>query len=610
MEGVNIEGIKIPFRNIPDLFIKRAEMTPMRPAYSFKLQGQWKDITWNEFINRAKAVASGLIEIGVRKGDRVSIYSYNRLEWIIADVAIQLAGGISIPIYHSLPFNQSSYIINDSDSVAVFAENPAILNEMKEKRAEIPIVIKIIAFDDDQQEDDFVIRFSTLENLGKKNLDKNLQRIEENVRDLKLDDIATIVYTSGTTGVPKGVVQTHLNHLATVEMLYDIRDIEENDICLLFLPLAHSFARAIEYVHPRVGIKLALAESIDKVVDNLTEVRPTIFPSVPRVFEKVYAKVNSDVQASPIKRKIFNWAIKVGKEVGDIKLRKEKIPLSLSIKHKIAHKLVFSKIHNKLGGRIRYFVSGGAPLSKEIAEFFWSAGLLILEGYGLTETTPAISINTTREFKFGTVGKPFKWVDVKIAEDGEIVVRGPNVVGGYWKKPKETEEVFTKDGWFYTGDIGEFDSEGFLRITDRKKDLIKTAGGKYVAPQPIENAIKAKSPLISQAVVIGDMRPYCVMLLTLNKDEVIKWAQLRGLGNDYDSILNSKELSDEIQMVIDEVNKNLASFENIKKFRILKDDFTIEDGSLTPTMKVKRRFVMEKYKHEIDELYSEATSRP
>lgn len=601
------EEVKIPYRNIPDLFLWRVKETPDKIAYTYKDGGSWKSITWKEFYERSKKIASGLIELGFKKGDRASIYSYNRLEWIITDIGTMLAGGVSIPIYHSLPFNQSSYIINDSDSVIVFAENPAIIQEMKQNIKEIPLVNKIISFDESVEEDGVLIRFSTLEKIGEENLQKNEKIIQSNIENTKLDDIATIVYTSGTTGVPKGVVQPHINHLSTVEMLYEIRDIVQDDTVLLFLPLAHSFARAVEFVHPKFGVNMAIAESIDKVVDNLVEVKPTVFPSVPRVFEKVYSKVKSESQASPIKAKIFNWAINVGRKYNEAK-REGTIPFSLALKHKIAHKLVFSKLHKKLGGRMRFFISGGAPLSKEIAEFFWACGLLILEGYGLTETAPAISINTTKEFKFGTVGKPLKWVEVKIAEDGEILARGPNIMRGYWKKPKETEEVLEKDGWFHTGDIGEFDKDGFLKITDRKKELIKTSGGKYVAPAPIENSIKSKLPLISQAVVIGDMRPYCVALVTLNKEEVIKWGERKGIGSDYEKIIQSNELRSEIQRVIDEVNSNLASFESIKYFEIIPEDFTVEDGTITPTLKVKRKAVMQKYKDVIDKMYKSKTS--
>ena len=603
--GVGSEEIKIPYRNLAELFLKRAEETPDETAYIYKSDGEWKEMNWKDFVERAKVVASGLIELGVKREDRVAIYSYNRLEWIMCDLGIFMSGGISVPIYHSLPFNQSSYIINDSDTVVVFAENPDIVNEMREKRGEIPLVTRIISFDEGVEEDDFVMRWSSFQKLGEESLEKNVSKIKENIDSMRPEDIATIVYTSGTTGVPKGVVQTHLNHLSMVEMLADIGDIRKDDIGLLFLPLAHSFARAVEYVHPKIGLKMAIAESIEKVVDNLAEVRPTIFPSVPRVFEKVHARVVSEAEKSPLKKKIFDWALRVGREVGELKLKKQDIPFSLNLKYKIAHKLVFSKLHKRLGGRIRFFVSGGAPLPKEIADFFWAAGLLILEGYGLTETTPALTINRTYDFKFGTVGKPLKWVEIKIAEDGEILARGPNIAKGYWKKPKETAEVFEESGWFHTGDIGEFDEDGFLKITDRKKDLIKTAGGKYVAPQPIENEIKTKSPLISQVVVIGDMRPYCVALITLNKEETIKWAEQNGIPtSDWNALINHEKLLGEIQSVIDEVNSHLASFETIKKFRILPDDFTIEDGSLTPTLKVKRRVIMKRYKDVIDTMYS------
>lgn len=597
------EEVKIPYRNIPDLFLWRVNLTPDAKAYTYKTAGVWKAITWKEFFERAKRLASGLMELGFKKGDRAAIYSYNRLEWILTDLGIMLAGGVSVPIYHSLPFNQSSYIINDSDTTIIFAENPAIIKELSENLKEIPLVTKIISYDESVSENGSVMKFSSLEKIGQENLHKHESQIEEHIKTIKQEDIATIIYTSGTTGVPKGVVLTHLNNLSMAEMLYFSFALRDDDVVFLFLPLAHSFARAIEYVHPKYGITMAIAESIEKIVDNLIEVKPTIMPSVPRVFEKVRARIMSDVQSSPVKLKIFNWALDIGKRYQDAKLRGEKIPLSLSLKHKLAHKLVFLKLHERLGGRMRYFISGGAPLSKELAEFFWACGLLILEGYGLTETSPVISANTPLEFKFGTVGKPLKWVEVKIAEDGEVIVRGPNVMKEYWKKPKETEETI-KDGWLYTGDIGQIDEDGFLKITDRKKELLKTSGGKFVAPAPIENKIKSKSPLISQAVIIGEMRPYCVALITLNRDEVIKWGETKGIGSDYDKIIRSDELRAEIQKVIDEVNSNLASFETIKYFEILPNDFTVEDGSLTPTLKVKRKVVAERYKDVIDKMYS------
>lgn len=597
------EEIRIPFRNIPDLFLWRTAQTPDAKAYAYKSEGVWKAMSWKEFTDKAKRVASGLIELGFKKGDRAAIYSYNRLEWPLTDVAIMMAGGITIPIYHSLPFSQSSYIINDSDSVVVFAENPKIISEMLANLKEIPLVTKIISYDESVSEDGHIMKFSTLEKLGAENLSKNERMIDENIKTIKHEDIATIIYTSGTTGVPKGVVLTHLNNLSLVEMLYSAYNLVDDDVVLLFLPLAHSFARCIEYAHPRYGVTMAIAESIEKVVDNIVEIKPTVLPSVPRVFEKIHARIMSETQRSPIKSKIFKWALSVGKQYQDMKQAGYRIPTSLAIKHKIAHALVFSKLHKRLGGRMRFFISGGAPLSKEIAEFFWACGLLILEGYGLTETAPVLTANTPTAFKFGTVGRPLKWVEIKIAEDGEVLARGPNVMKGYWKKPKETEEVLTPDGWFHTGDIGKVDEDGFLMITDRKKELLKTSGGKFIAPAPIENQIKSKLPVISQVVVIGDMRPYCTALITLNKEEVIKWGETRGLGSDYEKIARSEELRREIQKAIDEVNANLASFETIKNFEVLLEDFTVEDGTLTPTLKVKRKVVIQRYKDLIDKMY-------
>ena len=596
----SVVGKEIKFKNIPDLFRWRVEQTPERDAFLFKRGEVWTRMRWDEVWRKAKALASALIESGFEKGDKACIWSYTRPEWIICDLAIQLAGGISVPIYQTLPIDQAGYIINDSEATFVFAEDEDKVQKLKDAREQIPRVKKVISFPK-IDEDDFVVSLERFEGEGEEKISKNEGRIDDVIKNTDLDDIATLVYTSGTTGVPKGVIQTHLNHLSMVEMLASIGDLKEDDNLFLFLPLAHSFARAIEMIHPRIGFLLSFAESIEKVVDNLAEVKPTVFPSVPRIFEKVHSAVLG--QAKGIKKKIIDWALNVGREAGKYRYEKKTLPPLLALKYKIAHALVFSKLHKKLGGRIRFFVSGGAPLSKEIAEFFWAAGLLILEGYGLTETTPALTINTTREFKFGTVGKPLKWVEIKIAEDGEIVARGPNIAKGYWKKPKETEEVFKPDGWFHTGDIGEFDEDGFLRITDRKKDLIKTAGGKYVAPQPIENMIKASSPLISQVVVIGDAKPYCVALVTLDREATEKWAREQGIDLPWEELVKHELVQKHVQEVIDKVNSRLARFETIKKFAILPEDFSIEAGDLTPTLKVRRKIVMQKYKDIIDSLY-------
>lgn len=600
--------MKYEFENIPQMFFARAEQYNTRTAFRYKKEGKWVDESWNELKDKVLAIASGLLEIGIKKGDKVNIISQTRAEWVLADIGSLSIGAITAPIYPSNTPEQCAYIINDSEARVIFVENAQQLEKILSIKKEIPNIIKIIVFEPGFKTDDkSVISLDELIRIGKSALSKNEQVIKKTIEEIKADDVATFVYTSGTTGPPKGVIQTHKNHIAMVSNLRKVYDHRSGDINLFFLPLAHSFARCIEYfsIYTADGV-VAFAESIDKVAQNLVEVRPNIMASVPRIFEKVYQAVLSGAQASPLKKKIFDWAIGVGRQVSQLIQKKQPVPLGLRIKRAIAHKLVFSKLHEKLGGRIRFFVSGGAPLSREIAEFFHAAGILILEGYGLTETCPATHINRYDNYKFGTVGQPIPGVEVKLAPDGEIIVRGDNIAKGYYKKPEETREAFTEDGWFKTGDIGEIDSEGFLRITDRKKDLIKTAGGKFVAPQNIENMLKA-DPFISQAVVIGDQKPYCVVLIAINKEEAEKFAKEKGIQyKDYLDLTRKPEIRERVKQTIDAVNSKLAKFETLKKFEILPKDLTQEDDELTPTLKVKRKNIMKKYKDLIDSMYQEA----
>jgi long-chain acyl-CoA synthetase len=599
--------MKYEFENIPQMFFTRAEQYASRVAFRSKKGGKWVDSTWTELKEKILAIASALIELGVKKGDKVNILSQTREEWVLVDIASLSVGAITVPIYPSNTAEQCEYIINDSESKVIFLENAAQLDKILSIRKNIPNVIKIIVFDQDfKVQDNLVVSWEEFIKIGKSALKNNESVIKRTIEEIKADDIATLVYTSGTTGPPKGVIQTHKNHIAMVSNLRKVYDHRSGDVNLFFLPLAHSFARCIEYfsIYTADGV-VAFAESIDKVAQNMAEVSPNIMASVPRIFEKVYQAVLSGAQASPLKKKIFDWAIGVGRQVSQLIQKKQPVPLGLRIKRAIAHKLVFSKLHEKLGGKIRFFVSGGAPLSREIAEFFHAAGILILEGYGLTETCPATHINRIDNYKFGTVGQPIPGVEVKLAPDGEIIVRGDNIAKGYYKKPEATAEVFTEDGWFKTGDIGEIDAEGFLRITDRKKDLIKTAGGKYVAPQNIENMLKA-DPFISQAVVIGDQRPYCVVLVTINKEEAEKFAKAKGIAySDYADLTKKPEIRERVQQTIDALNSKLAKFETLKKFEILPKDLTQEDDELTPTLKVKRKNIMKKYKDLIDKMYQE-----
>jgi long-chain acyl-CoA synthetase len=418
------------------------------------------------------------------------------------------------------------------------------------------------------------------------------------------DDTATIVYTSGTTGPPKGVVQTHGNHVAALESAARCLRVEEGWVHLLFLPLAHSFARleALTAVHR--GLTTAFAESIDKVRDNLPEVRPHFIVSVPRVFEKVYATVLARAEAGPpLKRKIFHWALGVGREVSARQQAHQPVTGALALKSRLAHRLVFSKLHAALGGRLRFAVSGGAPLSREIAEFFHAAGILILEGYGLTETCPILTCNREDAFRFGSVGQTMPGIEVAIAPDGEILGRGPNIARGYFRKPEATAEVFRADGWFATGDVGRFDDDGFLFITDRKKDLIVTAGGINIAPQNIENLLKG-DPFISQVLVHGDRRPYPVALITLNPDELAAFARAQGILTPDPAVLaKHPKVVDRVSRIVEEKNTELQSYAKIKKFAILPEDFTPDNGLLTPTLKVKRRVISEKYRELLDSLY-------
>jgi long-chain acyl-CoA synthetase len=417
--------------------------------------------------------------------------------------------------------------------------------------------------------------------------------------------LATIVYTSGTTGPPKGVVQTHANHWWMVHNLASIGDISEDDEDLLFLPLAHSFARCEEYAQLYMGFTTSYAESLERLAANLTEVRPTLLFSVPRIYEKIYAKALGAAAASPAKARIFAWATAVGRAVSRLEQRREDLPLALRLQHLLADRLIFEKIRALFGGRLRFAVSGAAPLAREIMEFFHACGVLILEGYGLTETTPALTINRTHAFRFGTVGQPIRGVEIKIAEDGEILARGPNVVSGYYKRDEETRAVFLPDGWFATGDIGRIDEQGFLTITDRKKDLIKTSGGKYVAPQEIERRIKADA-LFAQAMVHGDRRKFCSAVVVLNREEIERWARAQGIALDgYAAFTEHPKVRELVAERLASINEGLASYEQVKKFVISPSEWTPESGELTPTLKVKRKVVTERFRKELDALYDE-----
>jgi long-chain acyl-CoA synthetase len=450
-----------------------------------------------------------------------------------------------------------------------------------------------------------VMTWETLRRLGRDRREALQSTLTDRVASTQPNDVASIVYTSGTTGPPKGVVQTHGNHVAALRAAHDSTPMHEGWTHLLFLPLAHSFARLESFLGVHEGLCTAFAENLDKVGDNLREVKPHFICSVPRVFEKVYAKILAGVEAgSPAKRKIFRWAVSVGRDVSRHQQRGQPVPVGLEFKRKVAHKLVFSKLHAALGGRLVWAVSGGAPLARDIAEFFHAAGILLLEGYGLTETCPALTFNRPARYKFGSVGQALPGVELRIAADGEILAKGPNIATrGYFKQPDATKEVFEADGWFHTGDIGRIDEDGFVFITDRKKDLIVTAGGMNIAPQNVENLLKA-DPFISQVMVYGDRRPYPVALITINPEELQKFAREQGiLATDAAVIVKHPKIVERIGRTVEEKNTQLQSYSKIKKFTVLPADFTLDGGELTPTLKVKRKVVAQKYMDAIEELY-------
>ncbi len=569
----------------------------------YKKEGRYVPISTKEFGDSVRSFSLGLHELGFGPGDKGIILSENRPAWVTADFAILCLGGVTVPIYTSLVPDQIKYIIDDSDAKVVICSNEEQWRKIEAIKPSLTKVEHFIVFSD--QPPAGVLTLRRVMEMGEKADGENPGLFQSLVGRIKPGDEASIIYTSGTTGVPKGVILTHANFLSNIKTVSEIIEFSFKDTVLSFLPLSHVLERMVTFTYAYKGCSIAYAESVETVAQNLLEVRPHIMVSVPRVFEKIYAKVMENVLAgSGLKKRIFFWALKTGKEFSRKKLAGEKVPGGLQFKRNLAHKLVFSKVIEKTGGRVRFFVSGGAPLSGDIAEFFHALGLIILEGYGLTETSPVIAVNTFQHLKFGSVGHVIPGVEVKIVADGEILTRGPNVMKGYYKKPQETQEAFDGD-WFRTGDIGILDEQGFLIITDRKKDLIVTAGGKNVAPQPIENMLKT-NPYISSAVVIGDRRRFISALIVPNFEKLEAYARSKNIGfQDRTGLVTNEKVVQFMTAEVDRATPGLASYEKIKKIVLLGRDFEIEKGEITPTLKVKRNIIEKKYKDVLDALYVE-----
>lgn len=568
-----------------------------------KKEGQYVPISTEEFGRNIRYFCLGLRELGLTRGNKIILLSENRPEWVMADLAILCLGAVTVPIYTSLLTEPIKYIIDDSDAKAVIVSNEEQWRKIEPIRPALSKVEHYITFAG--KAPDGLLTFSAVQELGQKVEVSQPDLFEKLALAIQPEDEASLIYTSGTTGVPKGVILTHRNFVSNIKAVSEIIEFSDKDTVLSFLPLSHVLERMVSFTYLYKGCQIAYAESVETVAQNLLEIRPHIMVSVPRVFEKIYARVMDTVLAgSALKKKIFSWALKVGKEYGRRKLNREPISKALERKRNLAHKLVFSKILEKTGGRVRFFVSGGAPLSKDIAEFFYALGLVILEGYGLTETSPVISVNTFENLKFGTVGKPIPGVEVKIDADGEILTRGPNVMKGYYKKEAETKEAF-EGGWFHTGDIGRIDEDGFLVITDRKKDIIVTAGGKNVAPQPIENVLKT-NPYISNAVVLGDRRRFVSALIVPNFEKLEDYARHAAIPfQNRSELIREPRIVNFLMAEVDRATPHLASFEKIKKIALLDRDFEIEKDEITPTLKVRRNIIEKRYKALIDSLYAE-----
>ncbi|MGH7662959.1 MAG: AMP-dependent synthetase/ligase [Gemmatimonadaceae bacterium] len=576
-------------------------------ALQFKQGGSFRPISHRALAERVRRTALGLREMGARPGDRVAILSENRPEWAIADYGCLAAGLTDVPIYPTLPADQIAYILRDSGSVAVFVSTGEQAEKIAEIRDKVPTLKNVIAFTDARIAGSD-LTLAELELRGaKRESPETIARYEADAADVEPDDVATLIYTSGTTGAPKGVMLTHDNLYSNVMAAREIVPSAGNDVALSFLPLSHVFERmAGHYLMMATGTSIAYAESVDTVPVNMQEVRPTLVCSVPRLYEKMYARVLENALAgSAIKKNIFFWARRVADRWADVKLAGKEPHGLLAIRYGIAQKLVFSKLKARTGGRLRYFVSGGAPLAPEINKFFYAAGLVILEGYGLSETSPVIAVNSPEAFRIGTVGKPVPGVEVRIADDGEILTRGPHVMKGYFNNPEATREAIDGEGWLRTGDIGEL-RDGFLAITDRKKDIIVTAAGKNIAPQPIENRVKTNK-YVTQVVMIGDTRRFPAMLVVPNYDQLEKWAKRRNLiWTSRAQLLAMPTIQAKMEKEVLGALEGLASFEMPKKIALIENEFTLERGELTPTLKVKRRAVDRNYKGVIDRLYADS----
>ncbi len=591
--------------SVGHLFRTRVEISPDRTAYLYAQGDDWVEVTWAEARERAYRLAAGLMALGIEPEQRVAIASGTRFEWALADLAVMCAGGATTTIYPTTMADDVAYILSDSSSRVVFAEDDDQIAKLRERRREIPSVIKVVTFDG-TPDGDWVISLDDLEKLGTSLLERNPSAVDDRIDATQPSQLATIIYTSGTTGRPKGVRLLHDTWSYQGAACAAIDILNDQDLQYLWLPLAHVFGKQLLVLPLQIGFATAIDGRIDRIVDNLAVVKPTFMGAAPRIFEKAYGRITMMVrEEGGVKARLFDWATGVGAQVSALRAEGRAPTGLLAGQYGLADRLVLSKVRQRFGGRIRFFISGSAALNPDIARWFDSVGLRIAEGYGLTESSSAAFVNRVRAYRVGTVGWAIPGTEVKIAEDGEVLLRGPGIMEGYHNNPVATTDVLDVDGWFHTGDIGELDERGFLRITDRKKDLFKTSGGKYIAPSIIESTFKGLCPYVSQFVVYGAERNFVSALVTLDAEAIMPWAQSHGMGDkSYAEIVTSPEAREMVQGYIDQLNSGLNRWETVKKFTILERDLSVEEGELTPSLKLRRKVVSEKFSDRLDAHYS------
>lgn len=587
------------------MFLDRVAATPTAEAFRYPENGGWTTVTWQQVGQRVELLAAGLISLGIKPEERVALASGTRYEWVVVDFAILAAGAATTTVYPTTHAEDVAFIVANSGSRIVVAEDQKQVDKLIAHRAELPAVQNVVVIDGDG-DGDWVITLADLEQRGKQLLADSPSAVTDRIDAIRPDQLATLIYTSGTTGKPKGVRLTQDSWTYTAAAMDALGVLSDKDLNYLWLPLAHAFGKVMLALPLAIGFPTVIDGRVDKIIENLTVIRPTIMGAVPRIFEKVHGKINEMVaKEGGVKKRLFDWATGVGVQMSRVRQAGERPSPLLAAQYKLADRLVLSTIRDRFGGRMRFFISGSAALDREIAQWFDAVGVIVLEGYGLTETSAASSINRPGAYRFGTVGWTLPETDVKIAEDGEILLKGPGVMNGYHDLPEATAEAIDAEGWFHTGDIGELDAEGFLRITDRKKDMFKTSQGKYVAPSAISANFKAVCPYASEIIIYGEGKPYCVALVSLEAEAIQEWAADNGLaGKSFGEIARDEKTREMVGGYVETLNKHLNRWEQVKKFSIIDRELTVEAGDLTPSLKLKRKSVVDNFHDSIDKLYA------